>query len=607
MHSRSTWFWFSLAVGLFLFIVLFEHRWEKPQPRSGTASPLLSAFNPDSVTQLEIRRSNYVARIRREGDYWRMQAPVAYPANPVVVQNLLQHLARLNRRIFIPTEDYANFGLNPAAVRITLQVATQQMVVEVGIPTPTGDQVYVRLPTEPGVYLADVALLNEALPMEADRWRSFALLASPTNFTFDRFEVRSATRGLGFALQYQPTNRTWRLQKPMQARAHQQRANQLVLACLEARVARFVTDSPTVDPELYGCAPPELELVLGTGTNDLMVVQFGASPTNDPALVYARCLAHTNIVLISRDLVDRLRTPFKELRDRHLFTFDPSQVQVIEVSGDNPFVVHRQSDGSWRLTQPVDYPADPVLMKELLGDLYSWEVADFEKDVVTDFSAYGLAPPWREVTLRLAPTNGSTTAGLPLAQASFSTNVGGRVFARRSDESSVFTIEEATLYRLPQFGWQLRDRHLWSFPLTNVVRVTLRDAARVNQIIRVDTNRWSFGPSSQGIMNDFAVEEAVFRLSDLNAIYWVDRGEGARERHGFSATSPRLEIEVRTPGTERFQTYALEFGPPRRQGSPLACVTLEGQPWILEFPAPLYQLLMRELPWPRSPLPSSAP
>lgn len=601
MNSRSTWVWFGLAAALFLFIVLFERRWERPLPETGTGGPLLAGFKPDAVTRLEITRSNYVARLQREGDYWRMLAPVAYPANPVMVQNLLQHLARLDSKVVIRTESFADFGLAPPSVAIRLQQATQQMTVEIGAATPTGEQVYVRLPDRPGVYLADVALLNEALPTEANRWRSYALLASPAPFTFDRFEVRSATRGLGFSLQFQPTNRTWRLTKPMQARAHQQRVNQLVLACLETRVARFVSDDPAADPELFGCAPPELELALGVGTNDLLVVQFGASPTNDPALVYARCLAHTNVVLVSRDLLDRLRTPYKELRDRHLFNFDPAQVKVIEVSGAQPFVVRRGDDGTWRLVQPDDYPADPVLMKELLGDLYSWEVADFEKDVVTDFTSYGLAPPWREVTLRLAATNGAGLAGVPLAQAAFSTNIAGKFFARRGDENSVFTIEEATLYRLPQYGWQLRERHLWTYALTNVVRVTLREGARVNQLIRVDTNRWSFGPNSQGIMNEYAVEETIFRLGDLNAIYWVDRGEGARERHGFQAGSPRIEIEVRTPGSERFQTYTLEFGPPRRQGAPLVCVTLEGQPWILEFPAPLYQLLMRELPWPRSP------
>ncbi|MCX8157188.1 MAG: DUF4340 domain-containing protein [Verrucomicrobiae bacterium] len=598
MQSRSTWFWFGLAVALFLFIVFFERHWTKPLPEAGAAGPLLPGFKPDEVTHLEIRHTNYVARLQRQGDHWRLLAPVAYPANPVVVQNLLQHLARLDRRMLIRTKSFADFGLAPALTTVHWQQGTQQMSLEVGLPSPTGEQVYVRTPHGEGVYLADIALLKEALPPEANAWRSFALLASPTNFMFDRFEVRSATRGLGFALQYQPTNRTWRLGKPMQARAHQQRASQLVLACLEARVARFVTDDPKADPELFGCAPPELELILGSGTNDLLIVQFGASPTNDPALVYARSLAHTNVVLVSRDLVDRLRTPHKELRDRHLFTFDPAQVQVIEVSGAHPFTVRRQADNAWRLTQPDDLAADPVLVKELLGDLYSWEVADFEKDVVTDFTAYGLAPPWREVTLRLAATNGASSI---LSQAALSTNVAGKFYARRSDESSVFSIEEASLYRLPQYGWQLRERHLWSYALTNVVRVTLREGNRVNQLIRVDTNRWSFGPNSQGIMNEFAVEETVFRLGDLNAIYWVDRGEGARERHGFNAGSPRLEIEVRTPGSERFQMYALEFGPPRQQGVPLVCVTLEGQPWILEFPAPLYHLLMRELPWPRSP------
>jgi hypothetical protein len=341
-------------------------------------------------------------------------------------------------------------------------------------------------------------------------------------------------------------------------------------------------------------------MVLGTGSNDLLTVQFGLSPTNDPGFVFARRLSHTNIVLVRRDLVDALRKPFDELRDRHLFTFTPAAVQQIEVVGENPFALRRQTNGYWRVVEPQEYPADAALVRDLLGDLYGWEVAGFEKDVVTDFPFYGLGPPWRDVLLKTTVTNAAGTTNLVLAQVGFGTNSTGAWFARRTDENTVFAVTESDLFKLPAQGWQLRERRLWNFSLTNLVRVTVRQGARQNQFIRNGTNDWSFSATSKGVMNVFAVEETAFRLSELTAVYWIDRGEGARARHGFSAESHRVELDVKDG--DKMQTYAVDFSPERPGGrAPLACVTLDGQPWVFEFPWQLYQAINRELALPKPP------
>jgi hypothetical protein len=605
MKSRNTWIWFSLAVGLFVFIYFFEQNWRRPQPELGAPTPLLVDLRPDKVTSLQVRRGAQAAHLRREGSTWRMTLPLAYPVNPVKVENLLGLLARLDCRTVIPATKLEDFGLGDPAAIVVINQGEQRMELQVGSLTPVGDQVYVRAVGRAGVYTADASLWHQAIPETANDWRSLALLAASASFAFDRFEVRSATRGLGYALGFNPTNRTWRLGKPMQARANQTKTGQLLLSLLEARVNRFVTDDPAADPARYGCAPPELELVLGVGTNDLLTVQFGRSPTNEPALVYARCLSHTNVVLVRRDLVESLRAPYTELRDRHLFNFEPAVVQQIEVAGEGAFSLRRQTNGTWRVMQPQEYAADPVLMRELLGELFAWEVAAFEKDVVTDFAPYGLAPPLREVLLKTSLTNSAGLTNVVVAQASLSTNVAGKFYARRMDENSVFAIEEGDLFRLPQQGWQLRDRRVWNFAVSNVVRVTVRDGGRANQFVRQGTNDWAFGPGGQGIMNEPAVEEAVMRLGELTALYWVDRGEGSRERHGFPAEGLRFEVEVRA-GADRLQTFTLEFGPVREARIPLGCVTLDGQPWIFEFPPPIHQLLLRELPLPK-PTPTAGP
>lgn len=452
MRSRNTWIWFSLAVGLFLFIVLVERHWTKPALQAGGPGKLLAAYQPGLVTGLQTRRGREFVHLKREGEAWRLTEPLNYPANPVVVDALLRALGQLDRQVAIASTKLADFGLaDPAAIVVVFQGETR-MELQIGSLTPTGDQVYVRAVGVEGIYTADAHLLNRDLPATVDAWRSRRLLTATTNVAPDRLEVRSASRGIGFALQQNPTNRTWRLTKPMLARASVTQVARLWQECARAQVEKFVTDDPAADAEAYGCQPPELELVLGVGTNDIAVVQFGKSPTNDPALVYARRLSHTNVVLVRRDLLEVLRTPHTALRDRHLFTFDPALVQQIEVAGLNPFVVRRQTNHTWRVVEPQEYPADYPLVRDLLGDLSAWEVADFERDVVTDFSSYGLAQPVREVLLKTAPTNSAVPTNIVIASAALGTNAAGKYFARRGDEASVFALHEADFYRLPEIG-----------------------------------------------------------------------------------------------------------------------------------------------------------
>jgi hypothetical protein len=227
------------------------------------------------------------------------------------------------------------------------------------------------------------------------------------------------------------------------------------------------------------------------------------------------------------------------------------------------------------------------------------EVSGFEKDVVTDFATYGLAQPLREVSLRTVVTNAAGVTNILLSQVDFGTNAAGILFARRWDETSVYAFEESDYLRLPAFGWQMRDRRVWNFAITNVLRATVSQGGRANQFIRHGTNDWSFGPTAQGIVNKVALEEAVLRLGELTAVYWLDRGEPARARHGFSAESHRVEIEVKEG--DNLQSFILEFGPPRGAPPPLACVTLDGQPWVFEFPRQLYQMIVREIPLPKPP------
>lgn len=581
-----------LALALLAFILLVERRWQPERQLGPSLARLLPDLSPDAVTRLQVRRGRQFVHLERAGKSWKMVTPVVYPAQPVLVDNLIQALGRLTRLNPIVSTDLAPFGLEEPQAIIVVHQGRERLEVQIGNATPVGNQVYVRAVGVPGIYAVDASILDMA-PSNVNEWRSKALLTSEVAQSFDRLEVRSPTRGLGFVLSYNPTNKTWRLSRPMAARADRVKVEQLLLACLQARVEQFVSDDPKTDLEPLGLQPPQLELALGQDTNDLVSVTFGNSPSNQPAMVYARRLSHSNIVLVSKELVEKLAIPFTELRDRHLFSFVPELVTQIELLGEENITIRRQTNGLWRVTEPDEFPADGMLVMELLGDLFAMQVSQFEKDIVTDFSPYGLAQPLRQVTLKTSATNETGLTNIIVAQAFFGTNGIGHVFARRHDETSVYEVTEADLMRLPFFAWQVRERKIWNFNVTNVVRVTVRQGERVHQLIRRGQTNWVFGTGSQGLLNAAGVESVVRQLGQLSAAAWAGRGAEARSRLGFNPPSMRVEIEVNEAG--KLNTYTLEFGAQSRAQVPWASVQLDGQWWCFEFPWHLYRDMARDL------------
>lgn len=218
-----------------------------------------------------------------------------------------------------------------------------------------------------------------------------------------------------------------------------------------------------------------------------------------------------------------------------------------------------------------------------------------ERDFVTDFAAYGLATPaWRHV-LRGSATNTAGQVTNPVVgQLDFGNRVDSRVFVRRTDEQSVYTVSLDDFQQLPTAAWQLRDRRVWSFTTNQVQRITIRQRGYTRTLERNAQGRWTLAAGSQGVIRGSeAIEEAMYRLGELRAVWWTDRGAVDRAKYGFSDGGYQLTIELR--GGDKPSTMQMEFGGWAPSKFPYALTTLDGQPVVFEFPLQLFWLLQRDL------------
>lgn len=591
MNLKSTLGWLLLALGLFAYIFLFERHSRAPV----AAGRLFPDLDPDKVTSVEILRSGTVIRAERTNGQWRLAQP-SYPAQSTAIDNWLALLASLNLRTHITAQELldqpgglAAFGLEPALADISVQQGRRLFRLRLGSRTQVGDKLYLQQVGSDGAHVTEAVLLDR-LPQTAADWRDPQFL-DLTRLNFNRLQVRAGTRE--FELQRDGAAKLWRLTRPRSARADNGLLQQVLQQLQTVRIGRFVSDVPGGDLEPYGLQPPELTLVFAretnTETNAILTVELGKSPTNEPAVVFARRSNYPNIVTVPKQVLDLLRAPYTEFLDRRLIEFTPAAVHRIEVRAAETFALEKQTNGGWRVVEPTNFVADTELVSGFLNRLNSIEIVEVAKEVASnlDLPDHGLAPPSRQYVLKAA--NGATTTNEIVAQIEFGNNQTNKIVVRRADENSIYRtkLEESLL--LPQAAFELRDRRIWNFTTNQVASATIAVKGRIWKVLRTGSGQWSFAPGSQGFLSPAMIEEAMFRLGQqFQSQKWVARGDGDLSRFGFAEAANKLTLELSNGAEPR--TLTVEFGGPSLSGGPFALVHLEPGPIVFECPFKVFNV-----------------
>jgi len=592
MKAKSLWLWLSVALVLLVFI--FFHQRQAPNTVAG-ASKILPNLKALAVTSLQVKPAGRPEiRAERTNGAWQLTTPLSYPAQGASIENLLAALENLTPATWIAGAELKDhpkadeeFGFAPEQSAIFILQGDYRAQLKIGARTSPGDQVFLQVVGKEGIWVADADLLK-LIPTKADDWRDTTLI-NLDGLAFDRVSVTNGATI--FQLQRDGTNKLWRLISPNQARANSARIEELLLDLQQAVVNRFVPEEPKPDLEALGLQPPEWQLAFGQDTNPVALLQFGKSPTNDPHQTYARLPALKALVAVSNDFLAPWRGPVNDFRDPHLLAFT-APVDAIEVRGRDSFSLLRQTNDTWRVW-PQNFPADTLLVRDMLSSLSGMQVTQFVKDVVIepDLPTYGLALPALQYTLKSAETNslpqGGTTNAV-IAQLSFGTNADEKVFfARRADESFVYAVTRSEVERLPTASWQMRARQLWSHKEDEVASVTVRQHGKTRQILHQGQHSWSLAPGSQGSIEDLAVEQTVRDLCRLTARFWVAHGAEDRARCGFAEDGHAVTLELKN-GEKR----TVEFGAESPAGLPYAAVCLDGDLWIFEISPSLHRDVM---------------
>jgi hypothetical protein len=603
MSSRHTWFWLLLAAGLFAFIFFYQRHTHK----APTGPPrILPGVKLSEVTSIQVRpavagQAQLEIRAERTNGMWQLTEPpstslrtdtnswLPYPAQTASIENLIAALEQLTPASYITESDLKThpkadeeFGFTSPQASIVILQGSYRVHLLVGARTNPGDQVYLQVVGIEGAYVVSADLLKH-IPRSANDWRDTTVI-NLANTSVDRMAVtNSSTALVRLVLQRDPTDRLWRMMWPLQARADNLRIQDSLQKLQNLRVRQFISDDPRAELEPLGLAPPELELAVGQGTNTLALLQFGRSPTNDPSRVYARRSGQYSIFTVDKEPLSCWRAAVNDFRDSHLLDL-VEPVDSVEVIGQDIFSLQHETNDTWRVL-PDNLPADPGNVQDLFTILTAAPIIGFVKDVVNppDLVDFGLSSPLRRFVLSPKANNSSMVASNEVCFG-LSTNQPDKVFAKRTDESSVYAISTNDFARLPVLGWQMRERKLWHFTEDDIAQVTIRQNGKIRQLVRKERFKWSPAAGTQGVVDELPTEETVRGLVQTSAVVWVARGEPDRARFGLNEKGLQITLELKSG-----DKVTIEFGTEAPSTNAYASVTLDGQIWILEFPWMLFR------------------
>ena len=602
MNTKATALLLAAAACLFAFVYFVE----RPLRLAARVPPnqrVLPDLDPSKITSVQVQVAGGVRTIRADktNQVWQLTQPDPYPASGALIERFLQLLAQWDWQTCIDhPESWDQYGLVSDQFTLLLtQEDGQQRILKIGRLAPAGDQVYLNVRGSAQILVAAPDLLS-LLPTNQFRWRDLTVL-NLEGVPFLQIMVHSTNSD--FVLERPATNGLWKMTKPIEARADTPKINDWLAQLQSLRVQGFPADDAR-GPEASAApgAAPNLQLDLTflrdfSETNKLLELQVGNSPAGRTNRALARRLQPPGLIEIDNAPLAPWEGDWINFLDRHLLGLSPGLIGSIAVSGADigKFSVEKAADGAWRVNcaDGETFPADEMLMKEWFFNLTNIQVV-IPRSPTADKSLFGLdnpAGPLLRYQVFSAPATGQTNPLMADLLFGLGTNQPLRIYEMGGDEKYVNSIDPRQFSLLPNACWELRDRAIWHFQSNQVTAIDIHQLGADLRYTRDTNNQWVLPRKYYQITPvQPAIEETLYQMGRLRAIYWSGCGDEHLERFGFDQADYRISFEVNNNGL--METNTIQFGKPSPHLHPYASIVRGGRRLIFEFPVDLYSNLV---------------
>lgn len=372
---------------------------------------------------------------------WLQLSPIHTAANQEKVDELVKEIQHARGRNFVDApESYADYGLEPASIRMTIEnAAGHRQTFFFGDIANTGDAggVWVRKDGEPSVFLLDGHITT--LYPRQNALRERRLITRPVG-AFQKLEYRG--RDQQFTLALSPEG-AWKMVDPPLDDTDELYVTQYIAALKSLEALQFFEG----DPAAYGLDNPEATIrFTGAESQDALEIRLTPNP-QDPDQYYVLTDAG-EIGGIPAEHIRFAVTSAAQFRNLSLLRFEPNRAVRMDLQIDGVEYTLEKEYNRWLVKAPANYfmpnQRDAVSLILAVAGL---RAAAVEEVVEEDPTVYGFEHPRFRFSVTLAPelADGAPETLGPLEVGSVVPGIDDERFARTPSREGVFRVKQSLI------------------------------------------------------------------------------------------------------------------------------------------------------------------
>jgi hypothetical protein len=566
-RNSSTYIYVAVTLGLLCYLTFIDKKFPGTQDQED-ADTQLYKFDRDGVIKLEITNFHDSFIFEKQNDHWEMKSPVETPADDPTVEEVINTIADAQPQRVIkidPDRDAANlkeWGFSPFAERVVIHDRDGKgYELMVGRKTALNDSVYARASgrkSEPVRLLS--SLVKDVLDKDLSDFRSRAVF----NFDVDkatRVASQVANTATAPAQEYEVDlqNTRWTLQKPLVARASSTDVQNLLNKITGLRAIDFITDNAS-NLSSYGLTTPSATLSVSVMPDDEIVLQVGGPVPGKTDQVYAQRLKSNSVFTMAKSGIDEIFKAIPNVRDLHVFPFDPAKATGIAYSFPAKKIEARNPDHLWQIVGDSAGRADVGKITDILTRLSNLETTPVLKDSATDLKTYGLDKPQGKITVESPEFKPEPTLTLLVGK-----DENKLLYVRNSAEPFIYTVPDNSFDFLPAKNLQLRDARVIAVDLGKVKSMTITVGTQTPVILtRSSGGTWSAVNIKDRMVDSLRADTAASLFAQLEAKTWL-----GPVKPSYGLDKPVLTISVQA---DQPDPTVLRIGTPLPDGSHAAFV-----------------------------------
>jgi Domain of unknown function (DUF4340) len=524
-----------IALGAFYYVyeVRLGPEREKTEGRKGR----VFTVEPADVAEVELKRTDSIVKLKREGDGWQILAPVNARGDRGPVDETVTSIvtARMDREIEADPKSLSDFGLDRPAAEATLTLKDGKHIgLVLGAKSPTGVWVYAREAGKPAVFVVGDSVLR-------DTTRPVAELRDKTVLAFEQKDVTGLELDLrDEKIALEQADGRWKLTRPRPLPVDADTVRDCLDKLRAARVKEFVAEAPrSLEP--FGLDKP-VRLDVQTGRDKDRATKTLLIGRADPAKkgVFAMRPGESTVMLIPDETWAAVPKNVAVLRDKTLVGFDRDKVTQIEIEGPKGAVTLAKDGERWKITAPQALTADQAEAGAVLFKLRDLRAQAFLTDDASGIPRF-LAKP----TVRVSITEPGASAPRTVLLAPSPEKRGGApsAYAAVAGQGPVVLVDGKALEDLGRSADDLRDRTLLSgLEPRDIKRLRVRAGGQTVVVERSGESDWKLVEGGRGAAKGATVDNLLY---GLRALKWrTIAAPTGDEPAKYGLDAPTLEVTL---------------------------------------------------------------